>query len=214
MSDPPRRSLAVHPDALGDGPLTLAAMAHPAAPGLVRGRRHQPARRAPRRDLARRRGPRSQGVAAPRLSANPTGRGTLDEFRGHNGLDQLTLHAHRDASLASQPGALLLATLGVVPSHSRPQVSDDSRCSEALFKTLAHRPDFPPTHERHTPTSRGARARPSRSIRVSSTRDSRSSADHHSSPVIARVLSLASSRARQVMASDAVTTVRPHRAAS
>jgi hypothetical protein len=39
--------------------------------------------------------------------------------------------------------ALLLATLGVVPSHSRPQVSDDNPFSEAQFKTLKYRPDFP-----------------------------------------------------------------------
>jgi putative transposase len=42
-----------------------------------------------------------------------------------------------------QPVALLLATLGVVPSHSRPQVSDDNPFSEAQFKTLKYRPDFP-----------------------------------------------------------------------
>ena len=31
----------------------------------------------------------------------------------------------------------------VVPSHSRPQVSDDDPFSEAQFKTLKYRPDFP-----------------------------------------------------------------------
>ncbi|OGK98662.1 MAG: hypothetical protein A3E31_03560 [Candidatus Rokubacteria bacterium RIFCSPHIGHO2_12_FULL_73_22] len=45
--------------------------------------------------------------------------------------------------MTSQPVALLLATLGVVPSHSRPQVSDDNPFSEAPFKTLEYRPDFP-----------------------------------------------------------------------
>ena len=39
--------------------------------------------------------------------------------------------------------ALLLATLGVVPSYSRPQVSDDNPFPEAQFKTLKYRPDFP-----------------------------------------------------------------------
>jgi putative transposase len=38
--------------------------------------------------------------------------------------------------MTAKPVALLLATLGVVPSHSRPQVSDDSPFSEAQFKTL------------------------------------------------------------------------------
>ncbi len=59
------------------------------------------------------------------------------------GPDQLTIHADRGPSMTSQPVALLLATLGVVPSHSRPQVSDDNPFSEAQFKTLKYRPDFP-----------------------------------------------------------------------
>jgi putative transposase len=33
--------------------------------------------------------------------------------------------------------ALLLATLGVVPSHSQPHVSNDNPFSEAQFKTLS-----------------------------------------------------------------------------
>jgi transposase InsO family protein len=59
------------------------------------------------------------------------------------GPDQLIIHADRGPSMTSQPVALLLATLGVVPSHSRPQVSDDNPFSEAQFKTLKYRPDFP-----------------------------------------------------------------------
>jgi putative transposase len=57
--------------------------------------------------------------------------------------DQLTIHADRGPAMTSQPVALLLATLGVVPSYSRPQVSDDNPFSEAQFKTLKYRPDFP-----------------------------------------------------------------------
>ena len=57
--------------------------------------------------------------------------------------DQLTIHADRGPAMTSQPVALLLATLGVVPSHSRPHVSDDNPFSEAQFKTLKYRPDFP-----------------------------------------------------------------------
>src|SRR6266852_922236 len=45
--------------------------------------------------------------------------------------------------MTSQPVALLLATLGVLPSHSRPHVSDDNPFSEAPLKTLKYRPDFP-----------------------------------------------------------------------
>jgi putative transposase len=63
--------------------------------------------------------------------------------RQHIGPDQLTIHADRGPSMTSQPVALLLATLGIVPSHSRPQVSDDNPFSEAQFKTLKYRPDFP-----------------------------------------------------------------------
>jgi putative transposase len=43
-------------------------------------------------------------------------------------------------------GATMLATLqrlGIVPSFSRPGVSDDNPFSEALFRTLKYRPNFP-----------------------------------------------------------------------
>jgi putative transposase len=63
--------------------------------------------------------------------------------RQHIAPDQLIIHADRGPSMTSQPVALLLATLGVVPSHSRPHVSDDNPFSEAQFKTLKYRPDFP-----------------------------------------------------------------------
>jgi putative transposase len=39
--------------------------------------------------------------------------------------------------------AVLMADLGVVKSHSRPHVSDDNPFSEAQFKTLKYRPDYP-----------------------------------------------------------------------
>jgi putative transposase len=45
--------------------------------------------------------------------------------------------------MTSKPVAFLLADLGVVQSHSRPHVSDDNPFSEAQFKTLKYRPDFP-----------------------------------------------------------------------
>jgi putative transposase len=37
----------------------------------------------------------------------------------------------------------LLADLGVTKTHSRPHVSNDNPYSEAQFKTLKYRPDFP-----------------------------------------------------------------------
>ena len=63
--------------------------------------------------------------------------------RQHIGPAQLTIHADRGPSMTSQPVALLLATLGVLPSHSRPHVSNDNPFSEAQFKTMKYRPDFP-----------------------------------------------------------------------
>ena len=56
---------------------------------------------------------------------------------------QLTIHADRGPSMTSQTVAQLLAALGVVKSHSRPQVSNDNPFSESQFKTLKYRPDFP-----------------------------------------------------------------------
>jgi len=56
---------------------------------------------------------------------------------------QLTLHADRGSSMKSKLVAFLLADLGVTKTHSRPHVSDDNPFSEAHFKTLKYRPDFP-----------------------------------------------------------------------
>lgn len=57
--------------------------------------------------------------------------------------DQLTLHADRGTSMTSVTVAQLLADLGVTKTHSRPHVSDDNPYSEAQFKTLKYRPEFP-----------------------------------------------------------------------
>jgi putative transposase len=57
--------------------------------------------------------------------------------------DQLTIHADRGTSMASKPVAFLLADLGVTKSHSRPHCSNDNPYSEAHFKTLKYRPQFP-----------------------------------------------------------------------
>jgi putative transposase len=59
------------------------------------------------------------------------------------GRDQLTIHADRGSSMTSKPVAFLLADLGVTQSHSRPHISNDNPFSEAQFKTLKYRPDFP-----------------------------------------------------------------------
>jgi putative transposase len=56
---------------------------------------------------------------------------------------QLTIHADRGPSMASRTVAELLADLGVTKSHSRPRCSNDNPFSEAQYKTLKYRPDFP-----------------------------------------------------------------------
>lgn len=57
--------------------------------------------------------------------------------------NQLTVHADRGSSMTSKPVAFLLADLGITKTHSRPHTSDDNPFSEAQFKTLKYRPDFP-----------------------------------------------------------------------
>lgn len=56
---------------------------------------------------------------------------------------ELTIHADRGTSMRSKPVAFLLADLGVTKTHSRPYTSTDNPYSEAQFKTLKYRPDFP-----------------------------------------------------------------------
>ena len=57
--------------------------------------------------------------------------------------DQLTIHADRGSPMIAKSVALLMADLGVTDSHSRPHVSNDNPFSEAQFKTLKYRPDYP-----------------------------------------------------------------------
>jgi len=61
------------------------------------------------------------------------------------GIDVNTLTLHSDNG-GPMKGATMLATLqtlGIVPSFTRPRVSDDNAFSEALFKTLKYRPEYP-----------------------------------------------------------------------
>jgi len=55
----------------------------------------------------------------------------------------LTVHADRGPAQRSKPVAFLLADLGVTKTHSRPYTSSDNPYSEAQFKTLKYRPEFP-----------------------------------------------------------------------
>jgi putative transposase len=56
---------------------------------------------------------------------------------------QLTIHADRGSPMVAKPVAHLLADLGVTKSHSRPRTSNDNPFSEAQFRTLKYRPEFP-----------------------------------------------------------------------
>ena len=56
---------------------------------------------------------------------------------------ELALHADRGSSMRSKPVAFLLCDLGVTKSHSRPYCSNDNPYSEAQFKTMKYRPEFP-----------------------------------------------------------------------
>jgi putative transposase len=56
---------------------------------------------------------------------------------------KLVIHSDRGPSMKSHTVAQLLATLGVIKSHSRPHVSNDNPFSESQFKTLKYRPEFP-----------------------------------------------------------------------
>ena len=62
-------------------------------------------------------------------------------------LDQLTLHADRGSAMRSKTVAQLLIDLGIAKSHSRPYTPADNAFSEAHFKTLKYRPDYPDEFE-------------------------------------------------------------------
>ena len=57
--------------------------------------------------------------------------------------DQLILHADRGSAMRSKSVAQLLIDLGVAKSHSRPHTPTDNAYSEAQFKTMKYRPDYP-----------------------------------------------------------------------
>ncbi len=79
---------------------------------------------------------RESAALAKRLITETCEKQQVDE-------DQLTLHSDRGPAMKSKTVAQLLGDLGVTKSHSRAHVSDDNPFSEAQFKTLKYRPDFP-----------------------------------------------------------------------
>ena len=55
----------------------------------------------------------------------------------------LVLHSDNGAPMRGNTMIATLQWLGIVPSFSRPHVSDDNPYSEALFRTLKHTPAYP-----------------------------------------------------------------------
>ena len=57
--------------------------------------------------------------------------------------NSLTIHSDRGPSMTSKTVAQLLVDLEIEKSLSRPHVSNDNPYSEAQFKTMKYRPDYP-----------------------------------------------------------------------
>ena len=57
--------------------------------------------------------------------------------------DDVVLHSDNGSPMKGATMLAMLQMLGVVPSFSRPSVSNDNPYSESLFKTLKYRPNFP-----------------------------------------------------------------------
>jgi putative transposase len=64
----------------------------------------------------------------------------LDEGVEEN---QLVLHSDNGKPMKGATMLAMLEKLGVIPSFSRPSVSDDNPYSESLFKTVKYHPTFP-----------------------------------------------------------------------
>ena len=55
----------------------------------------------------------------------------------------LVLHSDNGSPMKASTMLSTLQRLGVVPSFSRPGVSDDNPFSESLFRTMKYRPEYP-----------------------------------------------------------------------
>jgi len=74
------------------------------------------------------------------LSSNLVKRACLSE--GVSGKD-IVLHSDNGSPMKGATMLVTLQELGVIPSFSRPSVSNDNPYSESLFKTLKYRPIYP-----------------------------------------------------------------------
>ncbi len=57
--------------------------------------------------------------------------------------DQVTLHSDNGGPMKGATMLSTLQALGIIPSFSRPAVSNDNPYSESIFKTLKYRPEYP-----------------------------------------------------------------------
>jgi len=57
--------------------------------------------------------------------------------------EQVTLHSDNGSPMKSATMLAKLQDLGVIPSFSRPSISNDNPYSESLFRTLKYRPEYP-----------------------------------------------------------------------
>jgi len=57
--------------------------------------------------------------------------------------DELIIHADRGSAMRSKTVAQLYIALGIAKSHSRPRTPTDNPYSEAQYKTMKYRPDYP-----------------------------------------------------------------------
>lgn len=79
---------------------------------------------------------RESGAVAEQLIAESCYKQEIDP-------GQLTLHSDRGSAMKAKSVAQLLSDLGVTKTHSRPYTSTDNPFSEAQFRTMKYRPDYP-----------------------------------------------------------------------
>lgn len=79
------------------------------------------------------------------VQSSQLARQLIEETAQRQGIQpgQLTLHSDNGTPMTGQPLTQLLTDLGVLRSHSRPYTSDDNPFSEAQFRTMKYRPDYP-----------------------------------------------------------------------
>ncbi len=56
---------------------------------------------------------------------------------------QITLHSDNGSPMKSATMLAKLQSLGIMPSFSRPSISNDNPFSESLFRTFKYRPEYP-----------------------------------------------------------------------